>query len=80
MASDLENHEERPVAAPPATQEKANGKRSESKTAEAKAAALLKDAQARADEQKRIALQESSKEIARAAMLAAEKILRESNV
>lgn len=45
------------------------------KTAEAKAAAALSDATARAEEAKRKALQESEKEIARAAMLAAEKIL-----
>lgn len=44
--------------------------------AEERAQRLLKDAEARADEAKRQALQESSKEIARAAMLAAEKILR----
>ncbi|HEV3245322.1 MAG TPA: F0F1 ATP synthase subunit B [Candidatus Paceibacterota bacterium] len=49
------------------------------RAAEAKADAILKDAQARAEEQKRLVLQESSKEIARAAMLAAEKILKEKN-
>jgi F-type H+-transporting ATPase subunit b len=47
------------------------------KSAEARAEALLKDAEARAEEAKRQALSESQKEIARAAMLAAEKILRE---
>jgi F-type H+-transporting ATPase subunit b len=47
------------------------------KAAEARADATLKDAQARAEEAKRQVLQESQKEIARAAMLAAEKILRE---
>jgi F-type H+-transporting ATPase subunit b len=47
------------------------------KSAEARADALLKDAEARAEEAKRQALSESQKEIARAAMLAAEKILRE---
>jgi F-type H+-transporting ATPase subunit b len=46
-----------------------------SRAAEAKADAILKDAQSRAEEAKRLAMQESSKEIARAAMLAAEKIL-----
>ena len=49
------------------------------KAAEARANATLKDAQARAEEAKRLALQESSKDIARAAMLAAEKILREKS-
>jgi len=48
------------------------------RSAEAQASAVLKDAQAKADEAKRLALSESQKEIARAAMLAAEKILRES--
>ena len=43
--------------------------------ATAKADALMRDAQARADESQRSALQESQKEIARAAVLAAEKIL-----
>ncbi|HTR18797.1 MAG TPA: F0F1 ATP synthase subunit B [Candidatus Paceibacterota bacterium] len=47
------------------------------KAAEAKASAILKEAQAHAEEAKRLAMQESSKEIARAAMLAAEKILKE---
>ena len=42
------------------------------KAAEARAQATRKDAEARADEAKRQALQESSMEIARAAMLAAE--------
>lgn len=50
-----------------------------SRAAEAKADAILKDAQSRAEEAKRLAMQESSKEIARAAMLAAEKILKEKN-
>ena len=45
------------------------------KTAEAKASSLLREAEERAEEAKRLALQESNKEIARAAMLAAEKIL-----
>ncbi len=45
------------------------------KGAEAKADAALKDATARAEEAKRRALQESEKEIAKAALLAAEKIL-----
>lgn len=45
--------------------------------AEAKAAAALADAATRAEEAKRKALAESEKEITRAAMLAAEKILRE---
>lgn len=45
------------------------------KIAEAKADAALKDATARAEEAKRRALQESEKEIAKAALLAAEKIL-----
>ena len=44
--------------------------------AEMRADNVLKDAQSRAEEAKRAALSESSKEIARAAMLAAEKILR----
>lgn len=47
------------------------------KTAEARAQATMKDAEARAQEAKRLALKESEREIARAAMLAAEKILRE---
>lgn len=49
------------------------------KTAEARAHATLKDAEARAEEAKRAAIKESQKEIARTAMLAAEKILREKN-
>ena len=47
------------------------------KAAESKADAILKDAQAHAEEAKRLAMQESAKDIARAAMLAAEKILKE---
>lgn len=47
------------------------------KTAEERAAAALKDAQMKADEARRQALEQSKKEIARAAMLAAEKIMRE---
>ena len=46
------------------------------KNAEAHASAVLKDASDRADEAKRQALKESEREIARAAMLAAEKLLR----
>jgi F-type H+-transporting ATPase subunit b len=49
------------------------------RAADAKGAAILKEAQARAEEEKRLAMQESAKEIARAAMLAAEKILKEKN-
>jgi F-type H+-transporting ATPase subunit b len=49
------------------------------KTAEAKAAAALKDAQMKAEEAKRQALEGSEREIARAAMLAAEKILKEKS-
>ncbi len=49
------------------------------KAAEARAGDVLKEAQARAEEAKRIALSESSKEITRAAVLAAEKILREKS-
>ena len=45
------------------------------RTAESQAAATLKDAAARAKEAQRQALKESEREIARAAMLAAEKIL-----
>jgi F-type H+-transporting ATPase subunit b len=48
-------------------------------TAEARAAAVLKDADARAEESSRRALHESERQIAKAAMLAAEKILREKN-
>jgi F-type H+-transporting ATPase subunit b len=44
--------------------------------AEARADAVMKDAALRAEEAKRTALQESEREIARVAMLAAEKILR----
>lgn len=47
--------------------------------AEVKAEALLKDAAARAEEAQRQALLESQKDIARAAMLAAEKILRQKS-
>ena len=47
------------------------------KIAEAKADALVQDATARADEAKRQALLASDQEIAKAAMLAAEKILRQ---
>jgi len=47
--------------------------------AESQANALLADAAARAEETKRQALKQSEKEIARAAMLAAEKILREKS-
>jgi len=49
------------------------------RAAEQKAQATLKDAEARAEEAKRLALSASEKEIARAAMLAAEKILREKS-
>jgi F-type H+-transporting ATPase subunit b len=49
------------------------------KAAEARAQATLKDATERAEESKRAALKETEREIARAAMLAAEKILREKN-
>lgn len=49
------------------------------KGAEDKAAALLRDAQALAEESKRQALLESEREIAKAAVLAAEKILREKS-
>ncbi len=45
--------------------------------AEARAAAALKDAQMKGEEAKRLAIEGSQREIARAAMLAAEKILRE---
>ncbi len=48
------------------------------KQAEERAQRVLKEAQAHAEEAKRQAMQESSKDIARAAMLAAEKILRSS--
>ncbi len=46
------------------------------KAAEEKAEALLADATARAEETQRQALKQSEKEIARAAMLAAEKLLK----
>ena len=46
------------------------------KSAEARAEGVLTDAATRAEEAKRQAIKESEKEIARAAMLAAEKILR----
>jgi len=49
------------------------------KVAEARADSLLKDATARGEELKRQALQSSEKEIARTAMLAAEKIMRSQN-
>ena len=49
------------------------------KAAESRAAAALKDAHDRAEETKRQALKESEREIARAAVLAAEKILREKS-
>lgn len=48
------------------------------KAAESRASSTLKDAMLRAEEVKRQALKESEREIARAAMLAAEKILRGS--
>lgn len=47
------------------------------KEAEARAAASLKDAEARAQEASAKALRESEKEIARLAILAAEKVIRE---
>jgi F-type H+-transporting ATPase subunit b len=47
------------------------------KDAEGKAAAALSDAQARAEEIKRQAARESEKDIIRASVLAAEKLLRE---
>lgn len=49
------------------------------KAAEARANAVMKEAAAHAEEAKRMALAESSKEIAKAAVLAAEKILREKS-
>ena len=49
------------------------------KLAEVRAQATLKDATERAEESKRAALKESEREIARAAMLAAEKVLRGKN-
>ena len=45
-------------------------------TAESRAEAILKDAALRAEEAKRQSMKESEKEIARAAILAAEKVLR----
>lgn len=45
-------------------------------SAESKAEALMRDAALKAEESKRRAMQESEREIAKAAMLAAEKILR----
>ena len=45
--------------------------------AQVRADAVMKDAAARAEEAKRMALQESEREIARVAMLAAERILRQ---
>lgn len=47
--------------------------------AESRAQETLRDAAARAEEAKRAALKESEREITRAAMLAAEKILRDKN-
>lgn len=49
------------------------------KTAEERAVAMLKEASDRGEEAKRQALKASEREIARAAMLAAEKILREKS-
>lgn len=49
------------------------------KAAEGRAAAALKDAELKAQEAQRQALEGSKREIARAAMLAAEKILREKS-
>ncbi len=49
------------------------------KSAESQAQSVLADAATRAEEAKRQAIKESEKEIARAAMLAAEKILRETS-
>lgn len=49
------------------------------RAADERAAASLREAMERADEVKRQALQESEREIARVAMLAAEKILREKS-
>lgn len=46
------------------------------KQAEERAQGILRDADARAEEAKRLALKETEREIARTAMLAAEKILR----
>ncbi len=47
------------------------------KAAESRADALMKDAAARAEELKRQSMKESEREVVRAAMLAAEKILRD---
>ena len=59
---------------------RADNKKSELlREAESQANALLADAALRAEETKRQALKQSEKEIARAAMLAAEKILREKS-
>jgi F-type H+-transporting ATPase subunit b len=49
------------------------------RAAEVRADALMKEAQQRAEEEKRQVLLESQREIARAAMLAAEKVLREKS-
>ncbi len=49
------------------------------KSAEERAQRVMKEAQERAEEAQRQAMAESSKDIARAAMLAAEKILREKS-
>lgn len=48
------------------------------KDAETRAAQVMKDAEARAAESQRQAMRESEREIAKAAMLAAEKILRDT--
>jgi F-type H+-transporting ATPase subunit b len=50
------------------------------RAAEARAAAELNDARARAEEARNAAMRESQQEIARAALLAAEKILREKTI
>ncbi|HEY4516414.1 MAG TPA: F0F1 ATP synthase subunit B [Candidatus Paceibacterota bacterium] len=49
------------------------------KQAQSRSDALLSEAQARAEEAKRQAIQESEREIARAAMLAAEKIMKQKS-
>src|SRR3989338_4303860 len=49
------------------------------KAAQSRSDALLSEAQARAEEAKRQAIQESEREIARAAMLAAEKIMKQKS-
>lgn len=60
-----------------AAKKRAEEKKAElAREAQEKADALLKDAEARAEEAERQALRKSEKEIAQAAMLAAEKILR----